>query len=592
MNNTHKQIKPVLVIGCSDSKSEDIISRAIDMYTGHVYKMLRSNLTGSGSTEEIADKVTVLILSGKYGLITMDSFIPNYDQRIPSRQDLDGVAKYVDAHHSESLDLLASVASKETTLFVHLSADYQHCFDKILERGAGSKNLKDKRATVLNQFGEFYISQGHSGIGYFRSDLKRTLTMLNNRSWSQDVSPVYIRSGISNFNELGYAAAGAAVGTSLARVNTKKNSSILSSLLFHAKSAITFIDNGIIRAVAEKREIDTDWIFSEYRKIVSSVPRSVAKNIQIVVPDNPSDPVGAIDILKRHNSDIDWLSSRCDVILPIHSCDNIADQLTTSIATIGHSRFRLGIPCLEKSPHNYCLSLLEIDKLLGVKDVHGDQVIKRVHFFGMSEQTREFKLAPRLALMKRYGLSGRNVTLDCTRTKAVMGYLKNGGLRKGYAQMKLHQESYKVEQILGSTVYRGHDFKAEFLKPHSSPTLTTDLYDLLNEDSIFEFIDQYNDLLANEPALMLPNFVEGEEQEALEMAWQMVSQHYIDVALFQELRKRNAERSIEIKKKSNCDLRFDAFATLFRESGSQQIFQHSFNFDATNKKASAKQPVL
>lgn len=72
-------------------------------------------------------------------------------------------------------------------------------------------------------------------------------------------------------------------------------------------------------------------------------------------------------------------------------------------------------------------------------------------------------------------------------------------------------------------------------------------------------------------------------QEALEMAWQIVSQHYVDVALFQELRKRNAERSIKVKKKSNCDLRFDAFATLFREEGSDQIFQHSFNFDFKKK---------
>ena len=90
-------MKNLLLISCSQRKVETPAEiPAIDRYDGPVYRCLRKFVREGRFPE---DDIGVLIVSAKYGLITPQTCIENYDQRMTSERAQDlliGVQKGIE----------------------------------------------------------------------------------------------------------------------------------------------------------------------------------------------------------------------------------------------------------------------------------------------------------------------------------------------------------------------------------------------------------------------------------------------------------------------------------------------------------------
>ncbi|MCG9579081.1 hypothetical protein L1D14_23040 [Vibrio tubiashii] len=540
--------KPTLIVSCSASKLEQP-SKAIDLYTGGMFSMLRKHF------DEPELHCNVLILSAEHGLVESSEVLHPYDTRLCSRKDKQGIANYVQRHKGEANKLLKKFAHPDSDLYVILSNDYLEAFDQIV--GPSKKSISNFRSS--------YVSRGHSGIGELRGRLARVIGLIKS---PRKMKPTYFKSGVANMAELGYLASGYAIGTSLAHVNTKKQTTLLAAILDGAKQGQKiFIDNGLITLMRQGKPIDPEWVFDQYQKIVDSLQPRDAKNISIVVPDDVC-PEEALKKVEAHSKQILALSKKVDVILPIHRASCIASHALALMKSLKFSRnIRLGIPCLKDKEKDLTLPLHDIDTLLSLKSPKhsGEMLFRKVHMLGMSEATPKAKLQPRLKLAELYNVT---LSLDACRTKAVFGKTTNGGLRKGSAIEAQLEEDHVKAQVVSHSKFLEHNFEVESYG--SEPFVSQDLYEMINEEEIFDFIVLYNQLLQSYPQAQLPTFEKGEEQEAIEMAWNHLSIGTVERQLFEALKNANWAKFkgliTNIRAMKPQEKRFQAIKSLFEQT--------------------------
>lgn len=540
--------KPTLIIGCS-AKKLDTTTNAFNLYQGGLYQMLRSSF--GNPTKHF----NILILSAKHGLISAEDEIKPYDLKMVKRNDTESIKLFAKNKQKNAIKLLNQHSKSGGDFFALLSNDYLAAFDSMLD-GSG----------VLKKFRSYYISRNHQGIGELRGRLNRVINLVKNPLPTND--EVYFRSGVANVSELGYVAAGCDIGCSLAHCNTTKNTTLLASLLDSTKHSRLFIDNGLVTKHRQGKELNLDEVFSEYEKIIHSVPLVQSRKISIVVPDDVKSNANALEIVVQYSKVISRLAKRCEVILPIHRSD---DMKTHTLAMMKALRFnkniRVGIPCLTKHDCDFALSTAQIDALLSAKRANGEKAVSQVHFFGMSDSTSKEKLQCRLTLARLHGLSGEAVSLDACRTLALFGYTKNG-LRKGSKEERRLQTEHEKKQATNSQMFVSHSYKAEQLCKKSSGFITQDLYDLINEDEVALFWLAYNEAMKDHPALLVDaSFDASEVSESMELAWQVTSQRTVDELLFESLKQskwKDFTYLLDITAMESREARFESIRNIFK----------------------------
>lgn len=512
--------------------------------------MLRSNI-GTADPTEFFD---IKILSGEHGIINGTDVIAPYEKRMCSRKDRLRVAEYVERHSENVLKQLKQ-ASGGRDLYVVLSNDYLSMFKAL---------LGDKLDSVLAKYSSHYICESHRGIGDLRGAFKRIINHVV-KGPTDEPSRTWFRSGVANMAEIGFIASGNDVGSSLAHVNSNKQTDLLSVILDSTKTGgKVFIDNGLITLLNQGKEIDTEWVFEEYSRLIASLKPRHAKNVWIVVPDDVVSNENAVAILRKHSRQIRLLAKKCNVILPIHRAPDIRQHALKMMSELKFCKAWLGIPCLTKKNLDLALSTKEIDQLLTLKSPAGEMLFPRVHFFGMSEATYKSKLSPRLLLADLHNVE---VSLDCCRTASVFGKTTNG-LRKGSQLAENLKEDHVKQQVTKSSGYQEWTFYKEFHEPESSPFVTADFYDMINPEQILLWWDVYNVAMKNHRMLQdNRQWSENEVDDAIEVAWNLTSQRTVDVILFEELKKLNWSRFKhhvdQLTELSGFDARFNAIKELF-----------------------------
>ena len=523
--------KPVLIIPCSGSKKAHTC-RAFDMYEGELFKLIRANL------EFPTEVFEIFILSAELGLVHADTVIEPTDTKMHSRKCQGEIDAYADRHRRGFNQTLKPFYNDGRDIYICLFNDYLAAFEAIIQRGAKTEKDKRKRSSeFFNKFDYRYMSEKPIGIGDLKGRLKRCLYAATNDAFKE---PVWFRSGIANRSELGYLAGGQDLGTTLARVNTSKSTDLMAALIDATKNVKLFVDNGLITLVNKGHEIDDMWVFDEYEKIINSLPRKQLKNISIVVPDDPFNPQNAIDIVKRHKKRILKWSHLVEVIVPIHRCDAIRKQALDTWAVLGYSpKVRLGIPCLKNSTIDFELSLADINALLALKNPKKNApLIRKVHFFAMSEYTDSYKLKPRLTLARMYDV---DVSLDCARTAALFGHKTSK--RYGSVVAAELTDAHVEKHMPSSKQYQAYSYQDEFYRADHSPLVSDELYDLLidklNAEAVIEFYGLYNALLSDNPMLQMSMPDEDDCEEAVEVMWQMLGHRAVREALFEAQKRVN-----------------------------------------------------
>lgn len=524
------QEKTVLVIGCSDAKLEGS-HQAFDLYQGGMYQMLKKGLG------DALEYFTILILSAEYGLVEATDVISSYNKRMPTRKPSDAhlVEEFSKTHSVAMRKLLKRVASEQRDLYVIMSNDYLNAFDIAI----GCKQSEK----ILKSFRSAYVCRGHRGVGDLRGSLTRAMNLVKSE---QDFEPVYFRSGVANDPELGFVAAGCATGGSLAYLNTEKSSklSLLSSLLESAKHAPFFLDNGIITKERQKKVVNPDWVFDQYEAIIGTTERAQGKNISIVVPDDVRCNEAAVAIVRKYKKRILALSKKCTVILPVHRSKDIRAHALNLMAELNfETNIRLGVPCLQKGDLDFSLPSKDIDALLAVNNPKtGERLFQSVHFFGMSEATSKLKLSSCLKIAEMHQVE---TFLDCCRTTAIFGKLKSGKPRAGSALQNSILEGHKVEQAVNSDIFIEHTYHSEYHEKDSDSRVSNSpvydaIFDLIQPETILDFIKVYNELVKSVPAFeMRDDWVDGEFEEACEFAWELVNTPAIESYLFEAMKKKD-----------------------------------------------------
>lgn len=545
-------MKPVLIIGCS-AKKEEGTHRAFDLYKGNLYQQLKARINDPLAEFEI------LILSAKHGLVPARDRLSDYDQVMPSTSE--GIYDFSACHKRSARALIKRVASTNVPVYVMLTNRYLAALDLMV----GEEELN-------RWFQSAYVSRQHKGIGELRGRLSRVIEHETGKR-PEPQSPVVFRSGVAAVSELGYVAAQCPVGSSLAHTNTEKMTHLLPELLATTAERPFFLDNGLITLLNQKSSFDTHWVFQQYQTIANTLRNKKArKNLFAVVPDDVSCPDRALDIVVQHRDEIRALSQSIEVILPIHRTDNIEQHAIAMMEALGFPRhIRLGIPCLSKPGLDLALSCADIERLLSIAHPSGKgRLFTKVHFLGLSDASAKPKLAPRLQLAALYQAS---VSMDSCRTTACFG---SG--RKGTLLADDMQQTYKKEQVTQSDAFTTYTYDHEFYVPSNEPRVTLRFYDMINEDEIREFIALYNSLLIDLPQLHMDQEVgEGEEAEAIEIAWQMVSIKAVDVALFEALKQEKwalfMDQCPSLSALPASQVRFDTIRALFgsQSANHQQV---------------------
>ena len=517
-----KEIKPTLIIGCSEAKSDEQNIDAFSMYQGGIFNQLRCNVDSPQST------FNILILSAKYGLIKASDYVAFYDQRMVSKKDNDGIEAFALQHREKALIQLKEAANISSDLFVILSNDYLAAFQQI---------IKGKESQYLNKFQRFYISEGHRGIGDLRGRLGRIIKYVLSGGCDAMTDAQWHKSGISNPPELGYLDADCDIGISLARVNCKKNNKLLMKILSRIEDTKIFVDNGLITNIKDGKCIDTNIVFQQYKDLVEVLDPKYSKNVSMVIPDHVSSNQAALDIVIKHKEDILQLNKSLDVILPIHRSDNIGNHAMSMMDALGFPKgIRLGVPCLSNAKVDLMLSIRDIDSLLSLRAPDGAPLFSKIHYFGMGQSSNKAKLKARMLIAHLHGIQGGNLAFDVTRTAALFGK-KTIGLRKGSALQKKIIDSDLEKQVKESSEFQMHDFYEEYMNPESYPIVTENLYLMINEDEVGMFIQIYNMLLRDHYHWQLPELTDtSDADEAMEVVWNMVSQRAVDRAIFEELK--------------------------------------------------------
>lgn len=550
--------KPILVINCSAAKSAFPTS-AFELYQGGIYKMIRLNTSYKEVFEEI------LILSAKHGLISGSQVIEPYENRMVERSNTHAVSDFVQKHGRNARSLLKRYADDERDIFVLMTNDYLAVFNAMV--GSGNNPLLG--------FRYHYVSKGHRGIGELRGRVSRVLSYVKG-----DVpihTPIFQRSGIANEEELGFVAANCHIGTSLAHTNTATKTSLLKALLDASFHRSLFIDNGLITMLGRGLTIDCRWVFDEYRKIIDSLKPQQRRNVSIVIPDDIHSNTNAQKIVVDYRDDILYLAGKgCRVILPVHKSIDIRSHANTMMKTLNYNKnVVLGVPCLAKSELNLMLSTADIDALLSLTaEVRGvkRKVFMSVHYLGMSDASGKEKLSSRLALCRLHGVT---VSLDCVRTTALYGRTKNG-LRQGTRIEQELRDAHAKPQVLSSNDFKAYGSYEEYYKPNSEPVMTDDLYSMLNEEQVSDFMELYNSqIMKTHPVYQLPSFEKGEEEDAISMAWDLTSIPEISNIIIAWCKKKKWDYfrngNAEITELSYREYRYESIKRCFTESGNTPV---------------------
>ncbi|MGI2184925.1 DUF6884 domain-containing protein [Shewanella oncorhynchi] len=535
--------KPVLIIGCSDAKTEATLP-AFDLYQGAMFQLIRSNLP------KIHDHFEVLVLSAKHGLISSHQVIEVYDQRMPKRSDDLGVSQFVTDHQQAAYNLLQQHAYKGLNLYIVLSNDYLTAFDRLCDTHRFQKLLRSFNAT--------YTSRKHSGIGVLRGRLKKILmTVAGGRS-----KPTLYRSGLANLDEfIGYSQANASLGASLAYVSDIKNP----HLFDYIKQALAegnraFLDNGIITEIGRGKFVSTDEVFTRYKKIVSNMPRSESKKLAIVIPDNPFDPAESIEIVRRHKADIKWLASRADVILPVHRAPDISKHAYAMMKQLDFVRgIRVGVPCKEsiktkKHPIPVQLELTDIEALFELKNPKGVSLFAGVHYLALSEVSRGKLFKERELLAQIHGF---DMSCDACRTAAVMGNEQSSNRIGSVTLRQVHKEM-SISNTISSRDFQMHGLTEEYDEPFIFQSAMNAI-----DDDVVEFVTQWNSFM--DPVWKL-DIEDMEEDAAKDYCRELICSfpREIEIQLLDKLKIHYWELFYsEELKPTSLDKRAETFTRLF-----------------------------
>ncbi|WP_281188862.1 hypothetical protein [Vibrio harveyi] len=540
-------MKAILILGCT-SMGKRGNQTDVDLY------QVKDKLLALHQTFE-----DVLALSGN-GLVSTKSFASNCELPIPNADDEQAINTYCTKHKSSASKELKRFANEHYCLYIVLKDDHLRVFEQLFE----GNNL-------LRKFKYHYISRNNKGVTELEARLTRIIRLENSRIPTKE--PIWFRSGVSNTSELGYVGARCAVGGSLANTNTTKMTHLLNELLNTTHHRPLFLDNGLITLTNSGKQLDTRWVFDQYKSILKTLSRKQAKNLFVVIPDDIKSNQRALEIVRRHKREILEMSLSCEVILPIHKSFDIERHALLIMNELNNSNnIRLGIPSLTKPKLDLALSTEDIDRLLSIKNPRkpNKPLFNKIHFFGMSESSSKEKLGSRMLLAALHGIDGNNLSLDCCRTTALFGYNKTS-LRKG-SQIALEiSQQHLQKQVVNSSEYQRHTFHEEFNNPVKEPFVTQYFYDMINEIEIFDFICLYNEVMEDSPSFKITHkFVVGEEQEAVELAWQMTSTRVVDQYIFERLKNMNWDKFLSqcesISEMSPNAIRFEAIRTLFSEN--------------------------
>ncbi|USD58898.1 hypothetical protein J4N45_10190 [Vibrio sp. SCSIO 43140] len=499
----------------------------------------------------------ILILSSSEGLVPYSSYtVTPCGHAMTPRE-------YKRLHHKNSITQLQRLHS-EREVFCLLTSSETALLGLLL----GAKKQK-----CLNAFAASYFKSSICTSSEFLSSLHRITRYLRREKRSE---PIYFRSGIADLYGLGFAAAGCAIGTTLARTNRSLNTKLLSSVLNTAKHLPVFIDNGLITMVNQGKSINSNWVMDEYRAITPQ-RRCHSKNLTFVIPDAPYCAAEAADIIQRHRVDILWLAERTNIVLPIHRTNNIEQHALTMLEILGYpSNITLGVPCLKNKGLDFELSCSDIEKLLMLKNPRTRKpAFTKVHMLGISDSTSSSKLNPRLLLMRLYGI---DCSCDASRFTAIFGRYSSGNLRKGSIVVNRLEDEYKRKQIVSSKPYTEFTYERDSFG-YDQFSLMDDFYELVTEDDIVTFWTLFNALVSDEaPALSMSVNESDCKLELVELAWQVLGYATVPRLLFEQYKRINwhlfepmVRKAITISEMSYFDKRFDALKTIFAKNTTNPV---------------------
>lgn len=451
-----ENIKHCIIIPCSDKKA-DCITTAFDMYRGALNQIIKGFDKG-----DVFKHFHVFYLSAKLGLIEANTMIEPYNQSMS--KSTNDQKSFALENKKTAQRLLKRFANKDVELYTLLSKEYKAAFDFM--------NL-----SVLKKFKLVYRGDGARGIG----DHRGRLSKLIKSKLTPQSPPTLFRSGLAHDNEFaGFLQAGCAIGSSLAYT---KNDRIYGYIIDAIKMNVPiFLDNGLISAVTKGVKFDPEKAIAQYIEILSSLGKS--PSLSVVIPDNPFDNNEALLTIKKFKTEIKWLASRCQVILPIHKGiqRKPVEQLREIVTILGDSTARkinLGIPCREVKGNKWRLPLHDVESLFQIKDKHDKQLFSRVHYLALSEVSQGQVFAERVALSQMYNMT---MTADCCRVTALFG--ANEGKRKGSVLAREIKQQLTVKNEEMTEYFKGYDVENEWDEPY--------IFDYVNELSVEAKVELWN----------------------------------------------------------------------------------------------------
>ncbi len=471
--------KPLLILNCSDLKLQGKHA-AYDLYQGAIYSLINKNCN------DIRNFADVLILSAKHGLITADTEIEYYNQRMPTAGTKE-MSDFIEKHKKAAVSLLKEKLTKGRDCYVCMTLDYQHAFDSITDTGFKSR---------FKHLNYLYVSRNCGGIGYMRGRVKGIVNAIVNKC---QVKPVIFRSGVANADEsIGYLSAGCNIGSSLAYFDTKP---FLPFFIANSlKTQYSFIDNGVITAMKKGETITPVDVFANYKNIIDKLTDEQASRLSIVIPDDMLFPSKSLKVVTEHANAIRELADRCQVMLVVHKCVDIAKHAKNMLEALNyHPNLTLGVPSrlgietgikgLEKI--NPRLSLPDIERLLEMKvkiDSKGKNkrpVWRRVHFLGLCEKSGQ-AYTDRLNLAAQHGFMTPH--FDTCRTPALIGNEKTSNLQ-GTKLLRLSKNIIEHNKTVADLPFVDHDIESEW----DEPVIYDAMNDLLNQ-SVALYLHSWNDI--------------------------------------------------------------------------------------------------
>ncbi|MEZ8990066.1 DUF6884 domain-containing protein [Vibrio breoganii] len=438
--------RPVLIIGCSDSKCEGF-KKAYDLYMGDMYKFLKA------SYPDVTERFNVFILSAKYGLVHADEGIFSYNLKMSDVEQ----SKFVAQAREHAQKRLKDVV-KDQEVYVLMSALYRDTFKLLLNDAEGQK--------IKCLMSGLYMSHGHRGNGVLKSRFRRIYD-----SAGKKLECSYYRSGVaSNQNELlGYLGGGQSICTSLYHMDG--NREIIKSLVHAACKVRVLVDNGFASMMKNGESIDTDKMMQQYRDLLGTIVEcyyelardgnsstqstqdrllrgddesdsgvyvvgqgymttpmadvydgialtDVIRNFSFVIPDS-TNPTEAVSLVRKYSSMVkDMGAMGVQWILPVHRkadpTDDIQQRLKVCMDSLQGLDLRIGLPTRDN--FNVDLSEAEIESILSLTGDDKLPVVTKVHLLGQGDTCPKASSKARSLLVKMYGV---DVTMDAMRTRPV-----------------------------------------------------------------------------------------------------------------------------------------------------------------------------